>query len=196
MNKRILVITVALVLMLTLIIPVQLQAKSVTSPSSHPQQFTADGQIGIISGGSYGPARQFGPLMYQHQEGELVDGYIENSNWSDLNGAEISILHSADSIFNLKAGTFVATANGTITIKLADGGVLSGNYQAFIYGKFVVDGDGSFYYTVVNDIAKWDLGDLAQGNAFATLYLGTFDSPTYGPIQTYTGNLSMSGTHK
>ena len=185
MNKRILVIAIALVLMLTLMIPVQLQAKSgnVPQPPSRPQQFTADGFVYIIDPGDITKSIQFGTLVYQHQVGEEVNGVITNSTWSDLNGASIDIIHSADTITNLKMGTFVATASGTITLVLVDKSVLSGSYQAIIYGKFDANGN----YTIVNDMAQWDLGSKAQGNATATLY------PYSGTLG---GDISMSGTHK
>jgi hypothetical protein len=185
MNKRILVIAIALVLMLTLMIPVQLQAKSgnVPQPPSRSQQFSADGFVYILDPGTITKSIQFGPLVYQHQIGEEVNGFITNSNWSELNGASIIIKHSADTIANLKMGTFIATASGTITLVLADNSILSGSYQALIYGNFDAYGN----YTIVNDIAQWDLGKKAQGNASATLY------PYSGTLG---GAISMSGTHK
>lgn len=189
MNKRILVIAIALVLMLTLMIPVQLQAKSgnVPQPPSRPQQFSADGQVVIAWGGDITKSVQFGPLVYQHQENEEIVGTIVDSSWFDIKGASIDIIHSADTIANSRMGTFIATANGTINLYLLDGSVLSGSYQALIYGKFDAYGN----YTIVNDFAQWDLGSKAQGNATATLYPTVFMGQN-----TLGGAISMSGTHK
>jgi hypothetical protein len=185
MKRRILVIAVALVMMLTLMIPVQLQAKSVNTPRPQPQQFSAIGWVYIPGPGQLTKSMQFGSIMYTHQEGEVVSGFIEDSNWNVINGAEILIVHSADTIANMRMGTFIATASGTITLKLDDenGTVLSGSYQALIYGNFT----GPNEYTVVYDKARWDLGGVAQGNADAILY------PYMG---TLAGDISMSGTHR
>jgi hypothetical protein len=185
MKRRVLVIAVALVMMLTLMIPVQLEAKSVNNPRPQSQQFSAGGFVYIYSMPSPSKTLQFGPLVYTHQDGEVVAGQILDSTWDFIDNADIVIVHSADTIANIRMGTFVATASGTITLYLKDINqtVLTGSYQALIYGNFT----GPNEYTVVYDKAIWDLGGVAQGNADAILY------PYMG---TLAGDISMSGTHR
>lgn len=201
MKKRILIGVVALVLLLTLVFPAQLMAKS--DNSCKVSLFQATAEIAVIDPGIITVTGQYNNIVRDHQVGEIIAGTITKSDkWAELNNATIQMIHNADSIYSLKYGTFTAMASGTITLYLVSGEVLSGTYTANVSGTFTGSTYETISYTNVVDTAVFTLKDgkktVVTGTGLAYLIPIEVPNPYSNDPPTLTtmgGIMTLAGVH-
>ena len=186
MKKRMLLISLALVLIVTTLMPLPVLAKPDKVPAS-PTSFNGAGLIFV----TYMPD----PVTQGHiwrYEDEVVEGFFSQCDWDLLAGAAFYSVH--DSIVNVDdAGNADGIMKGTFTLTTADG-ILEGTFAGKISGNLFtgdIEDKGIIWRStggtgVFADVSAW-------GKWSAELHLGTI--PGTG-IPTLVGPIAWGGKYK
>lgn len=181
MKKRILQVSLALILVLTLAMPVAAYAKNNTFKTGAPNAFTGNGLIYI----TYMPDPIVTGNIWRYQD-EIVEGYILDSGWEALAGTAFwsdhdSVVKVSDDggVWGVMWGNFSMTRfDGTGELTGTFTGQISGNlYTGDIYDSGTwksTGGTGAF-----EGVGAW-------GNWSAELHAGTIPGTEYvslvGPL--------------
>jgi hypothetical protein len=190
MKKRILVFSLALVLLLTLVFPATALAKTDWSRPVNTS-FTGSSLIYV----KYMPEPMVRGNIWRYY-GELVDGFPLDSSWEALAGAVFSSSH--DSIVKVgNDGSVRGVMWGTFTMTRPDGsGVLWGSFEGKINGN-LISGDiydsgswvsfrGTGVFQGVKALGKWSAelhAGLIPGTDYVSLvgpalWEGKYIAPT------------------
>jgi hypothetical protein len=142
MKKGIILVSLALVLVLTLAVPAAAFAKNNSAGSNAPTDFTGNGLIYITN--MPDPIVMGNIWRYQ---GEIVEGYLLESDWEALAGTAFWSDH--DSIVRVNDdGGVRGVMMGSFTMTRFDGtGVLEGSFMGRI--------SGNLYTGDIYDIGTW-----------------------------------------
>jgi hypothetical protein len=181
MKKRLLLVSLALVLMLTLALPAAAFAKNDTFKPGAPAAFTGNGLIYI----SYMPDPIVMGNIWRYQ-GEIVEGFMLDSNWEALAGTAFWSDH--DSVVRVgDDGSVRGMMSGSFSMTRLDGtGVLKGTFMGKISGNLAT---GDIYDSgtwISNGGTGVFAGVRAWGDWSAELHAGYIPGTEYvslvGPL--------------
>jgi hypothetical protein len=187
MKKRILLISLVLVLLLTILMPGAALAKVEKHKPSMPAvaSFTGYGMIYVTSM----PAPIINGAIWRYQ-GEIAEGFLAQCDWDLLAGAALWTSH--DSIVRVdKNGNANGVMRGTFRLAQPDG-ILEGTFSGIIRGNlytYVIMDEGVWMGTGGNGVFQ---GVKAWGKWSADLSLGCIPGTA---IYTLLGPVTWEGKY-
>jgi hypothetical protein len=202
MNKRLLSISVALILALITLMPSPALAKP--ERVVKPAQFAAVAEVMVTNPGTSIP--QGSKIITR---GEIIEGVFNSvQGWPALNGASLHVRHnSVITLAPLGAngiGKYQGNASALVVVSPVGGGRLTGIYTATIQGEYTFTQDGQLVIQWVLDTGTFKaagriLGEdgrtfvTAQGEWAATLLLTQVPTP---PGYTLAGQAHLDGQYR
>lgn len=192
MKKRLLFISLALVLLLVTIAPASVFARE---NDKDEENFTAQADVYISNAGTENIIGQRGLFVFTHTTGEQLSGVVTNSlDWIDLTGAVFTMdVRTNNAKLNVLTGELTGVSSGTITLIAADGlSIMRGTFSACMSGQLDETGNPLF----VNDEADFKLNGVSgvfkgvKAEGTATVQLIPVSTP-YG--DTFAGMMTLKG---
>ncbi|MDD4859424.1 MAG: hypothetical protein PHR56_04390 [Dehalococcoidales bacterium] len=155
MKKRLLLLSVILVMLLSTLTPYAALADN--GKSSRPQEFTGTGLLYV----TYMPAPIIKGPIWRFQ-GEIVEGFLDQCDWGMLQQTFFYSEH--DSVVNVKPdGTTHGVMTGTFSMSRPDGsGSIEGTFTGRIRGNmytYIIMDEGSWISTsgtgVFENVSAW-----------------------------------------
>jgi hypothetical protein len=175
MKKRLLFISLALVVLLTALLPAAALAKNVDRPGTGPAygEFSGAGLIYV----TYMPQPAIKGKLWRY-DGEIVEGFLQQSDWDLLAGTAFWSSHDSLVVVQ-KDGSARGIMKGGFTLtRLDGGGVLEGVFEGKITGNlftgFISDEGmwfstgGSGVFAGVRAWGRWS-SDLSYDFSLGTL---------------------------
>ena len=153
MKKRLLLVSLALSLLMTVLVPGVAAARSRDGGlRCTPQSFHAEASVWVTDPGT---STQYGLTIMTH--GEKADGiFYAAPGWESLVGATLNVRHNSVITLDPNTGTFTGRAWAAIRVRFPDGGGrLYGRYTADLSGSFGIIGDQLVIWNVIDDGAFW-----------------------------------------
>jgi hypothetical protein len=156
MKKRLLLISLALSLLLTVLLPGVTTARPGDWGFRCPSQsFHAEASVWVTDPGT---SAQYGLTIITR--GEKAEGiFYAAPGWESMVGATLNVTHNSVIRLNPGTGMFTGWAWAAIMVAFPDnGGRLYGTYSADLTGHFDIIGDQIIIYDVVDDGVFWVSG--------------------------------------
>lgn len=197
MKKRLLIISLAVALVMTAIMPAPVMA-AVALPAKNTV-FKAEGSAYVNIAGTVGTPKPLGKNMVViKRTGEGIGGQIMSCpEWTELAGAQFQIIEDAATTLNMETGKFNSIASGTVTVSKNNAPVMTGNYGAVMHGEFTGNDLSQLMFSYVIDYGLVELKGV-HGTAFdgaeakGVVYANLTYIPDYG---TLVGPITIKGTH-
>lgn len=171
MTRKLLLLGLSLVLVLTCLMPVPVLAKNEKPAPPRSGSFSALANVAVVDPGT---SVQTGPLQVT-TTGEVIQGAIISvEGWNAVKGASLTVTHN--SVINLSppspygTGTYQGNARARVVVSTAKGGKLLGTYQATLSGSYSLLLDGTLIINDVTDIGTFKVAGYIHDDRGGLVY--------------------------